>query len=209
MLYLKTLLVGLCLTASLAAAQADEDSLHYEVQRNGKTIGTHEVEFERHGGRLTVEIETDVAVKIAFLTVYRFKHEAREEWQNGKLIAYQSTSDDNGTDKFLNVGFANSAYSVEASSGRFKAQSLALPASLWRPDTVTQSRLMNTLDGHEMKVAVKDIGLDTITVGGKEITATHFSMTGDLQRELWYAHDRLVHLRFLGDDGSTIDYNLR
>lgn len=209
MSYFKTLLIGLYLAAGLAAAQADENSLRYEVQRNGKTIGTHEVEFERHGGRLTVEIETDVAVKIAFLTVYRFEHEAREEWQNGKLIAYQSTSEDNGTDKFLNVSFANTAYSVDGSSGRFEAQSLALPASLWRPDTVSQSRLMNTLDGHEMKVAVKNIGPDTITVGGKEITATHFSMTGDLQRELWYAEGRLVHLRFLGEDGSTIDYYLR
>ena len=78
MLHKKFLIALIALMSLNMAAFADEEARRYEVQRNGKPIGTHEVGFERKGERLTVEVETDVRVKIAFLTVYRFAHEAEE-----------------------------------------------------------------------------------------------------------------------------------
>jgi hypothetical protein len=34
-------------------------------------------------------------------------------------------------------------------------------------------------------------------------------MSGELQRELWYADERLVRVKFFGEDGSTIEYELQ
>ncbi len=209
MLHKKFLIALIALMSLNMAAFADEETLRYEVQRNGKAIGTHEVEFERKGERLTVEVETDVRVKIAFLTVYRFAHEAEEQWQNSKLTSYHSKTDDNGTDKFLNLSLAGNTYTVDGSAGRFEAADMALPASLWHKATATQEQLMNTLDGHNMAVSIEDAGLQTITAAGKNIEARHFIMSGELQRELWYADERLVRVKFFGEDGSTIEYELQ
>ena len=69
---------------------------------------------------------------------------------------------------------------------------------------------MNTLDGSIMNIEIVDLGEEDIQTTGKKILkAKHFSMTGDLARELWYdSLNRLVHVQFLGDDGSIIDYIL-
>jgi hypothetical protein len=45
----------------------------------------------------TVSIATDLAVKVLFVTAYRFQHAASEHWVGGRLIALNSTTDDNGT----------------------------------------------------------------------------------------------------------------
>ncbi len=193
----------------IPSASAEATTLNYDVVRKGKVIGTHKVTLAPAGNRLTVNIKTDVAVKIAFITAYRFKHDATEIWENGILINYQSTSDDDGQNKNLALSGGAGGYVVDGSAGRYESETIALPASLWHTDTPKQSRLMNTLDGHVMTVSIADQGTKTIRAGGQDITAQHYVMTGDLERELWYANGQLVHLRFKGGDGSTIDYNLR
>ena len=124
------------------------------------------------------------------------------------MLGYNSTTNDNGDQKFLklNEGF------VTSNKGEFDRSSIALfPASLWSQGTVSLSSLMNTLDGSMMDVNAKDLGEELVkTTSGKTLTARHFSLKGGLDRELWYDADgRLVHVEFLGGDGSIIMYKLK
>ena len=43
----------------------------------------------------------------------------------------------------------------------------------------------------------------------KNDCAESIRLIGDLQRELWFADGKLVHVRFQAEDGSQIDYVLR
>ena len=192
----------------LVTANATAESLDYEVIRKGKNIGTHSFAFESSTEGSTVKVKTDIAVKIAFVTVYKFQHEATEVWGESSLLGYNSTTNDDGDQKFLklNEGF------VTSNQGEFDRSSIALfPASLWSQGTVSLSSLMNTLDGSMMDVNAKDLGEESVkTTSGKTLTARHFSLTGGLDRELWYDADgRLVHVEFLGGDGSMIMYKLK
>jgi len=192
----------------LVTANATAESLDYEVIRKGKNIGTHSFAFESSTEGSTVKVKTDIAVKIAFVTVYKFQHEATEVWEESSLLGYNSTTNDNGDQKFLklNEGF------VTSNKGEFDRSSIALfPASLWSQGTVSLSSLMNTLDGSMMDVNAKDLGEELVkTTSGKTLTARHFSLKGGLDRELWYDADgRLVHVEFLGGDGSIIMYKLK
>ena len=209
MLKTKLIITMIIALALPMASNASEDSLRYNVKRNGSSIGTHEVSFERKGDLLEVEIETDIEVKVAFITFYRFDHKAEEQWKNGQLVAYHSKTNDNGTDKFLNLSSVQGNYIVAGSAGRFETNSLALPASLWHQTTPKQDLLMNTLDGHNMKVEITDAGMDMVMASGESIEARHYIMQGELQRELWYENGKLVHLKFLGEDASTIEYELQ
>lgn len=213
LLFVATLLV----TAPLQAVASDYESddyhknkLIYKVLRKGDVIGRHEVEFENeHDGTLKVEIETDVKVKLAFVTVYRFEHEGKEMWRDGNLVSYRSKTNDDGKRKFLQLSGSRQSVTAEGSAGRFEFSQPVMPASLWHNATINQSALMNTLDGHMMAVSIAEVGEDMIWAGGQNIQAMHYVMTGDLEREMWYANGRLVHLRFKGSDGSTIDYELQ
>ena len=61
-----------------------------------------------------------------------------------------------------------------------------------------------------MNINVKDIGTEEVlTTSGKIINAKHYAVTGDLERELWFDQaNRLVHVLFKGQDGSSIEYIL-
>jgi len=85
-----------------------------------------------------------------------------------------------------------------------------IPASLWNDDLVKQSTLLNTLDGSSMPVTIANLGTENVDVNGKPVAATHYSVTGKLNRELWYDDEGvLVQVKFNGSDGSEISYVLR
>jgi hypothetical protein len=197
-------------TATTGANAADS-KLEFTVIRGGDEIGTHQISMTTsQQGRTQVDIATEVAVKLAFITVYNFDHEGHEVWENGKLVSYQSKTDDDGTDKALNARIDGNNLMVEGSARKAAVVQSIIPASLWNLATVTQTKLLNTLDGSEMAIAVKKMGEESLDIRGGKVAAQHYALTGDLEREVWYdPHGQLVKVRFLGSDGSEIQYVLK
>lgn len=61
-----------------------------------------------------------------------------------------------------------------------------------------------------MTIDVTRMDDDAVETPRGPVTARHYSITGDLQRELWYdPNGVLVQVRFLGEDDSTIEYRLQ
>ena len=56
---------------------------------------------------------------------------------------------------------------------------------------------------------VRKLGTESVATGSGSVKAAHYAVSGGLNRELWYADGKLVHVRFKADDGSVIDYALR
>lgn len=210
---LLTLVTSLVLSVFIFANDAFANlpsSLSFTVLRNGDPIGTHAYKFKEAGPRTYVDIVTDIKVKVAFLTVYRFEHEAREEWFKDKLVKTFSTTNDDGTDHTLNVSKTKGALNVDGDGKKSEAEYGIMPASLWHPETVKREMLLNTLDGKIMSVKVEDLGAEDVMVKGSAIQAQHFRLSGELERDLWFnAKGLLVMVRFKGDDGSDISYELR
>jgi hypothetical protein len=182
-------------------------SLNYIVERNGKAIGTHSFDFSGSGDQMLVDVNSNMVVKIGFIPVYKFIHNGREIWSGGLLTSYESSTNDNGTNKFLkfNNNIAESNLGVNEFQGK-----QVMPASLWNIESISANKLMNTLDGKIMNIDVKDIGTEEVlTTSGNIINAEHYSVTGDLERDLWFDEaNRLVHVLFKGQDGSNIEYIL-
>ena len=75
-----TSLLGLLLICASAAAEPATETLRFAIIRNGDQIGTHTIELKRSGQEIAVNIETEVLVKVLFVTAYRFQHAASERW---------------------------------------------------------------------------------------------------------------------------------
>lgn len=196
-----------------SATMAQADTLNYTVLRDGKPIGTHAVTIDQNGAETQVAIETDIAVKVFFVTAYKFKHTSQESWSNGQLVAITSTTDDDGIAKELNARAESGRLTVDSTikgnERRQNADANAFPASLWNAATVKQSALLNTLDGEVMTVAVEDLGTENVDAGGTSIQAKHYAITGELTRELWFdATNRLVRMSFPDKTNTKITYAL-
>ena len=192
-----TLIVAAALAVTLsagarAATMPHDGALVFDVIRKGKDIGDQSYAFSTAGGRTTVQVRAKVAVKVPLIgiTAYSFDQNSTEIWQAGKAVAIASNTNDNGDPHHISLS------SVPA-----------FPASLWSVDTAAQTTLLNTIDGHLMKVRVADLGTEPVKVGGHPVNAHHFRISGDLARDVWYDDTGvLAHLVMKGDDGSTVTY---
>lgn len=214
---LKTLAAALVAAVLLVAPGARADIvpengvLDFTVVRDGTDIGTHRLTFRQNGNRIEMDIATRIAVKIAFVTVYRFEHDGHEVWENGKLVEMRTKTHDDGTDHMLQVvRGADGNYQVTADGKSFSADGSLVPASLWNPEFIRTGKLMNSILGTPLKIAVAYKGEEQVDVHGRKVKAKHYSMTGDFARELWYDdHWVLVHMELKGKDGSPVTYVLR
>jgi hypothetical protein len=204
-----------CLSALVSLSAADQawaapppgGVLDFTVLRNGSEVGKHEMLFRNEADGLKIDIRTNVAVKVAFITAYRFEHEGHEVWQGGRLVRLWSKTNDDGTKHVLDVTAGGNELVVMADGKDTEKVSVSIPASLWNERLVQQRSILNTLDGSRMSIQVSDLGTEAVPVKGGKVPARHYAVTGDLQRELWYdAQNVLVKVRFKAKDGSDIEY---
>lgn len=190
-----------------AAAPPPGGVLDFTVLRNGSEVGRHEMLFRTDADGLKIDIRTNVAVKVAFITAYRFEHEGHEVWQAGRLARLWSKTNDDGTKHVLDVTAGGESLVVMADGKEAQKLSASIPASLWNERIVQQKDILNTLDGTRMAIKVADLGTEAVAVKNTVVPARHYVITGDLQRELWYdAQNVLVKVRFKAKDGSDIEY---
>lgn len=210
---LAALALALPLALSAAAAEAAVPAggrLDFTVLRDGAEIGRHEMVFTNGGNGLQVDISTDVKVKVLFVTAYRFEHDGHEIWRDGRLVRLWSKTNDDGTAHELNAAAEGAQITVVGDGERASVDGAIVPASLWNENILKGGAILNTLDGRKMNVQVQNLGEETVQVGGRPVKAWHFSLTGDLQREVWFDERYvLVKVRFKGKDGSDIQYVLR
>ena len=184
--------------------------LDYRVVREGDDIGTQSVEFIRSGDRLTVRTHVNILVTVLGIPVFRFTHEAEEQWQKGQLTAFRSKSNDDGEPRDVTL-----KHDGDRLRGTYNGRTLDLPASLipaslWRPDTIQQTVLLDTIKGRDRQVTVADKGVENIRVHGQPLAAHHYAMTGQIIRDIWYGPDgQIVQVHFPAKDGSEIQVVLR
>lgn len=194
-------------SAGLAHGKASGD-LRFDVARNDSLIGYHVLSFAQEGDRLTVDINIELRVKIAFVTVYRYEHRNREQWQDGVLQGFKSRTNDNGTRHSVTASRSGNELVIEGSKGKVEGPASLLPTSYWHRNFMEQRQWIDTQEGRIVTSTVEPKGLEQIAVADELREARHFALRGDLDVDLWYADERWVKLSFPASDGSLIDYRL-
>src|SRR5687767_5252865 len=92
------LFLAACAVMAPAAGAADlkDGAYSFKVFRDGDQIGTHTLTARHEGGDLVLDIAVDIKVKVAFITAYRYEQTRREVWRDGRLIAFESKTNDDG-----------------------------------------------------------------------------------------------------------------
>lgn len=189
----------------------DSANLDFTVLRDGKDVGKHTIHFTRSDDGVKVDVRTSVNVTLPFIgvSVYHFEHEGHELWRDGALVTLESVTDDDGAAHALEVRRAGRRLHVTSNGSQHESTGNLIPASLWHPELVKRSLLLNTLDGREMPISVSEQPAQTVQVRGRSVNARHFQISGGLERELWYDADGvLVKVAFAAKDDSRIEYVL-
>ena len=180
----------------------------FEVIRNGSAIGTQVVEIKQQGDTLIATTESKIAVKLLGLVVYRMHQVLTETYKGGRLVAISGETVD-GNGKRL----AEIARDGDHWTGHYNKEARAFDcdcsgSTMWHVSSM-KTAMIETSQGQLRHVTITDHGMETLTLPEGKVQAHHFTVGGDLDREVWYnASGNLVSAMQRGSDGSKIRQNL-
>lgn len=161
----------------------------FRVLRKGEDIGRHHVTFAREGDGLQVDVEVELAVKIAFITVYRFRQSGRDFWRDGLLVEAHTVTDDDGKQSELVARVAKGGLEVEGASGsRVVPLGSMTDLCFWNDDILRAPQVVDTQTGEATRLRTQRIGTAPRLVAGREIVATRYRVDAGDGRAgtVWY-----------------------
>jgi hypothetical protein len=187
------------------------EAYDFQVRRDGAPIGHHRVTVRTAGTRSEVDIDIQLHVKLAgVLTLYRYLHRSHEVWDGDRLVSLHSTTDNDGTQEYLNAQAVDGGLRIDGSGYRGMRPAETMPTSYWRPDFVRRGPFMNSQNGRLLQLDMQPERYELASAAQGEMPAQRYRLTGDFDLTLWYGPDgRWVKLAFPAKDGSQVEYLLQ
>ena len=184
------------------------DTIIFEVMRNGEKIGTHTVYFEREAKGWKVRSIADMEIQFLAFFSYRYKYHSESLWREGQLERLRAEVDDDGARFEMQVERSGSTVHVEFQDQAYTTSAPIIPTNHWNPHVLGQKRVLNTLTGKINEVTLILKGQEIVSSERGNVAANRYLYTGDLEdTEVWYDDSgRWVKLRFLGRDGTPVEY---
>lgn len=212
-------LIFTLLTASLMAddvlikdpdytPQAGEE-IAFDVFRGSTGFGSHVIRFDRNGDSLVTDTTIRLRAGLGPITVFRYEHDAREEWRDGKLVSLESRTLKDGDDYQLDVMRDAESYQIERDvpelSGINQLPAEFLPSSHWHGYGEQLETILNTETGEPMDVEVTYMGTEEIQGDGGTIMADHYRLVSSIVLDLWYDENG----RWAGCEFTARDQRIR
>jgi hypothetical protein len=185
------------------------EPLSFRILRKDSHIGMHNISFTGTSTQaLTATIDVDIAVKFAFITVFRYSHHNVEKWSGGQFASMDAKTDYNGEPAFATVRRDNGVLIVEGSKApHYAAPPTALAATHWNGAEL-RGPMINPENGMLLMPKIACEGRCTVALAsGAAVPATKFTWRGEDALDLWYGPDGVwTALAAQAGDGSTLTY---
>ncbi len=120
--------------------------IEFDIYRNNKHIGKHIFSFETEDGYLAVKSEINFEIKKLGISLYKYHVKGKEIYKDGKLVKFNSKTDQNGKLKYVNLTLENDEFLIDGSSYKGKAPQEYLLGTWWnhsitKAKAITKDRL--------------------------------------------------------------------
>ena len=182
----------------------DLNRIEFDIYRNSKHIGTHIFSFEKSGDELVVESEIKFEIKKFGIVFYTYYVKGVEIYKEGKLIKFNSKTDQNGKNKYVNIFFENNEYTVDGSSYKGKAPVDFLIGTWWNHSIVKAKAQISAVSGRIIKQKVKFLNKETIKFSEKSYNTLHYNFSSTdkkldkkkkLNTDIWYDEKTLYWIK--------------
>ncbi len=172
-------------------------------------IGTYTNRITQNGDTVNVDTTVRIAVKLAFVTVYRLEADRSEQWRDGRLVAFSSVTEKNGKISRVAGRAEGDRFVIEGPRGRTAAPAGVWPDNPWSPAIAQADAIMGTVSGKLYEPRITNSRQETVPVQGQPIPTQHYEIVTGEPNDLWYdASGRLVKFTTV-EDGDVITLTLR
>ena len=202
---------GLLALGGARPALAVPTDVTFNVIRKGTQIGTHQIRFEETDGALAVTSELDLAVKVAFITAYRYRQIGRDEWQGDVLQRTRIETHDDGKDTVVVAEARDGQLAVEGLTGSYTTPLGAMTdLSFWNEAITRGQRVIDSQTAELINIEVEPGVREQIELRGKTTEARRFAMAATKGRSgtVWYDDAGNLVKAIVLTRGETLNYEL-
>jgi len=207
---LKNILLATALLTAAAPAQARE--WVFDVLLDRKPIGQHRFVLDQadaQSARLTSS--ADFKVTFLLVSVYEYRHLAREAWQDGCLARLDSETQENREHTKVQGRRNGSHFHISGPQGSQLLPPCVMTFAYWNPAILQQDKLLNPQTGEWLDITVHKLGMEQLQLRDRSVQAERYRLQAPkVNLDLWYTPDRQwVALRSTTPEGRVINYQLR
>ena len=187
-------------------AATPERPLEYLVFVDGKRSGTYTVEFVPRAGGFTATSAMSIRVDVAFITAYRYQQDGQEDWHDGKLVAFEYVTNDDGKAALVNAKREADKFVVKGPKSPGSAPGDAMSSGFWNHGILAAHQLVDPQTAELVPLTVRDLGHRSAAVAGTHVHGTEYAVQTFLKGTVWYdAHRHLLASSFT-QDGHKVEF---
>lgn len=197
----------LAVPTPLLAAPPANRRLVFSAVRNGVRIGEHRMSFSGDAASPTISTEVEIAIKIGSVTVYNYRHTAREVWEDGRFESLETVTDATAGDRKVSARRTADGVLIRTGRREVLAPAGTAPLTHWNPRVLT-GRLFNPQEGNLARITASPKGLRPVTLpDGRSLEVQIWSLRGEAEIDNWYDRNGVwTGLNGRLVDGSRIEY---
>ena len=195
----------------------DLNRIEFDIFRNNKQIGKHIFTFVRSDKQLKVISKINFKIKKLGVVLYRYSAEGTEVFENGDLIKFNSKTNQNKKNKFVNLKLDKNEYIIEGSSYKGKASKDYILGTWWNHSIVKAKAQISAVSGRIIHQKVNFIGKEQIKINNKTYSTLHFQFVSTdkklskdkkLNTHVWYDEETLNWVKASFDKKGKWEYRL-
>ena len=195
----------------------DLNRIEFDIYRNNKHIGKHVFSFKKLNGELAIESEINFQIKKFGVVLYKYHVKGTEIYKDGKLVKFNSKTNQNGKVKYVNMKLDNEEYNIDGSSYQGKAPIDFMIGTWWNHGIVKASAQISAVSGRIIKQKVTFLGKETIKIHDKIYNTLHFNFSSTdkklakdkkLNTDVWYDEKSLNWVKASFKKKGKWKYNL-
>ena len=191
--------------------------IEFDIYRNNKNIGKHIFSFKKINNQIEVDSEIKFEIKKLGVVLYKYYVKGKEIYKDGKLIKFNSKTNQNGKDKYVNLIIDNNEFNIDGSSYKGKAPNSYVLGTWWNHSIVEAEAQISAVSGRIIKQTVTFLGKKTIEVNGKKYDTLHFNFSSSdkklskdkkLNTNIWYDEKTLNWVKASFEKKGKWEYKL-
>jgi len=191
--------------------------VEFDIFRNNKHIGKHTFSFNKLDRQLTVESEINFEIKKFGIVLYKYHVKGTEVYQDDSLVKFNSKTNQNGKEKYVNLVLENNKLEIEGSSFKGKVPADYMIGTWWNHSIVHAKAQISAVSGRIIRQKVTFLGKEKIKIGEKIYDTLHFNFSSidekleknkKLNTHVWYDEKTLNWVKAAFDKKGKWEYRL-
>ena len=191
--------------------------IEFDIFRNNKNIGKHIFSFRREENKLFVDSEINFEIKKLGVLLYKYHVKGTEVYEDGKLVKFNSKTNQNGKEKYVNLTRENEEFLIDGSSYKGKTSFDHLLGTWWNHSIVEAPAQISAVSGRIIQQKVTFLGKEKLNIQDKSYNTLHFNFSSSdgklskdkrLNTNVWYDEKTLYWVKATFEKKGKWEYKL-